>query len=312
MPTAIPRTAWQDPAKPILGPARKKPFQQGVVHYEGNWTRDQTPLDIPAYLRQMRAGYLAARGYSLGYGFGVVSDVRHPDDGTRWEIRGADINMASNPGRKWKDDNGTPTGNSNDWTGSVLLIGKAGVPASEKAAAAVRSIFAEWHAEAGTRPVRPFPHSVLDYTSCCGDAYRADLEQGRFDPAVAPPPPPPPVTIPGVPDMFHAIAPVRNSDTRAYPKAPVGPGEMSFGLNPAIPADAVAVAMNVVAISTSGPGYVTVWPGGPRPNTSVVNYQADGTAYNGALIVGVKDRAFNIYTQAKAHLIVDITGYWTA
>lgn len=112
--------------------------------------------------------------------------------------------------------------------------------------------------------------------------------------------------------MFHAIRPVRNSDTRAYPGAPVGPGEMSFGLSDAIPANAVAVAMNVVAISTAGDGFVTVWPGGSRTDTSVVNYRGDGAAYNGAMIVGVSGRNFGVYTHTPAHVIIDITGYWTA
>lgn len=189
MVAAIPRTDWQDPAQPVVGPTRRAPFQQGVVHYEGHGGRDVTPADIPRHLRAMQNAYLATRRYSLGYGFAVVSDVRHPDDGTRWEIRGTDLNMASNPGRKWKDDGGIPAGNANDWTGSILLIGPEGVPASEKAAASVRAIFTEWHAEAGTNPVPPFPHNVLDYTSCCGTAYIADLHAGRFDPQTVTQPP---------------------------------------------------------------------------------------------------------------------------
>lgn len=113
--------------------------------------------------------------------------------------------------------------------------------------------------------------------------------------------------------MFHPIRPVRNSDTRpgGYPGIPVGPGDMVWGLSDQIPADAVAVAMNVVAISTAGDGYVAVWPGGPRTNTSVVNYQGDGKAYNGSMLTGVMNRSFGIYTHTPAHIIIDITGYWT-
>jgi hypothetical protein len=29
-------------------------------------------------------------------------------------------------------------------------------------------------------------------------------------------------------------------------------------------------------------------------------------------VVGVTDHAFSIYTSAQAHLICDVTGYWTA
>lgn len=129
-----------------------------------------------------------------------------------------------------------------------------------------------------------------------------------------PPTPPTPIT-PGVPDMFHPIAPVRCADTRpniGWPGVPVGPGDMTFSLPDAVPAAAVAVAMNVVAISTAGDGFVTVWPGGPRTNTSVVNYRGDGHAYNGSMIVGVTNHSFGIYTHTPAHVIIDITGYWTA
>jgi hypothetical protein len=110
--------------------------------------------------------------------------------------------------------------------------------------------------------------------------------------------------------MFHPITPIRNSDTRRFPGHPVGPGDMTWALDPSIPANAVAVSMNVVAISDQ-PGFVTVWPGGPRPDASVVNYEAGG-AHNGSAIIGVSNQSFGIYTSAPAHLIVDITGYWTA
>lgn len=111
--------------------------------------------------------------------------------------------------------------------------------------------------------------------------------------------------------MFHAITPVRCSDTRTWPGHPVGPGDMTFGLPDVIPAGAVAVAMNVAAISTAGDGYVTVWPGGPRPNASILNYAGDGKAHNGATLIGISNRSFGIYLHTPAHVIIDITGYWT-
>jgi hypothetical protein len=119
------------------------------------------------------------------------------------------------------------------------------------------------------------------------------------------------LTASGVPDMFHVINPIRNSDTRIYPKVPVGPGEMTWDVSDQVPTNAVAVAMNVVAVEATVDGFVTVWPGGSRPDTSVVNFQGDKKAYNGSMIVGIRDRSFGIYTSQPAHLIVDITGYWT-
>jgi hypothetical protein len=204
--SAIPRVAWQDPTKQVSGPLRRQPFRQGVVHWEGNG-RNSTPADIAQHLRNMQSAYLRDRGYSLGYGFAVVSDVSHPDDGTRWQIRGAELNMASNLGAKWRDEGVIRrTENANDWTGSVLIIGPADRRASPKAAASVRNIFAEWHAQAGTSAVPPVAHGVMDYTTCCGPHYAADLAAGLFDPRVAPQPVPVP-PIQGDPDnmLVHLI-----------------------------------------------------------------------------------------------------------
>lgn len=111
--------------------------------------------------------------------------------------------------------------------------------------------------------------------------------------------------------MFTPIAPYRNSDTRTFGGKGVPAGEHTIALNPsAVPKGAVAVAVNVVAIPSGAAGFMTVWPSGPRPDTSIVNYEASG-AHNGAGIVGVADSHIRLYQSTVAHFIVDITGYWT-
>ena len=318
MVSAIPRTAWQGFTTPVTGPPRRKRFSQGVIHHEGA-NRDVTPRNIAAHLRSMQSSYLASRGYSLGYGFAVVSDVRHPEDGSRWEIRGTDLNMASNPGQKWNAERRLPAGNVNDWTGSIIIIGPTGVPVSPKAAAAIRTILAEWHAETGTVPVRPFPHSTTDYTACCGSVYRANLEAGLFDPRLSPPPPiptpVPPTPVPptqGVPDVFTPIPIFRNTDSRVFGGLGIAPNvEHRFALHPDIfPANTVAVALNLTLPSVVS-GYVTVWPDGePRRDTSVAQFDPTRPG-NGSIIVGVRDRHFKVWLSAGAHVICDISGYWT-
>ena len=110
--------------------------------------------------------------------------------------------------------------------------------------------------------------------------------------------------------MFVPIKPYRNSDTRPF-GGPAAPGNHVFGLDPAkIPANATAIAFTVVALDATEAGFVTVWPGGPRPDTSTVNYKGDRAAYAAGAIVGVSDRSFSIYNHTKCHLIVDVTGYW--
>lgn len=204
----IPRHSWQSAEQPVAGPARRQPFRQGIIHYEGV-TRDYVPADIGQHLLNMQAAYINSRHYSLGYGFACVSDPDHPNDGTLWEIRGFDLNMASNPGAKWNNLGRLPAGNVNDWTGSVLLIGRTGAHASPRAAAAVRGLFAEWHDAAGTMYRQPWPHSEVDWTSCCGDQYRADITAGLFNPTREEGPPDmltyiitPPAERPGAPWFY--------------------------------------------------------------------------------------------------------------
>lgn len=134
-----------------------------------------------------------------------------------------------------------------------------------------------------------------------------DMNLFRSDSAnVAPPTSP----ILGVPDMFHPIHPFRNSDTRVFGGAGLPAGEHKFGLN--IPKNAVAVAINVTMVNPKGAGFVTVWPDGPRPNTSCLNFDASPRATCNAAIVGLNNEGgLSIFNSVTGHIIVDVTGYWT-
>lgn len=111
--------------------------------------------------------------------------------------------------------------------------------------------------------------------------------------------------------MFQPIAPFRNSDTRGFGGAGVAPIAHRFGLNPAVfPANTVAIALNAAVVNPAAPGFCTVWTAGPRPDTSFINFPAGG-AWNGAIVVGIQDMAFFIQANVTAHLIADITGFWT-
>lgn len=174
------REEWQDPDLPITGPPPKARRTKGVVHWSGS---DSIPADKPAWLRSMQSDYVNNRGYSLGYGYLVTGD------GSDYEIRGADFNMASNPGDK-------VDGNANDWTLSILLDVTTTAAATPAAIETCRRIFAD----AGIVD-RPVPHSFYDYTACCGDIVRAQIDAGVFDisPTTPPIPPttPPPTGTPG-------------------------------------------------------------------------------------------------------------------
>ena len=111
--------------------------------------------------------------------------------------------------------------------------------------------------------------------------------------------------------MFQPIQPIRNSDTRAF-GVKLEPGKaQAWGLASTIPANVVAVALNVTVISPTKPGYLVVWPGGPTPPTATVNF-APGEVINGSAVIGVKSGKFNIeIAGSSAHVTVDVTGYWT-
>lgn len=290
MVTAIKRTAWQDPNQPVTGPARRQPFRQGVIHWEGAPDRTTLPADIAAFLRNMQASYLAHRQYSLGYGYAVVSQAGHPADGTLWEIRGTDLNMASNPGRK------LGSGNANDWTGSVIIMGPGNKPATPKAIQAVRTLFWEWHAEAGTQPVRPIPHMDLDWTSCAGPYFTDQVRNGTFDPT------PTNNTHTGDIDMNLLPTPVRMADTRIWPGKVSGTFQVDL---PANLKDAKAVFVTVTVVDAEAPGFITLWADGPVPTASNLNYH-DGNAVANTTLVGVVNGKFWVKTHAKTHLILDI------
>lgn len=88
-----------------------------------------------------------------------------------------------------------------------------------------------------------------------------------------------------------------------------------------IPDDATAVSYNVTVAQTEGVGYLQIdtWPGDPGA-TSTVNWTSDGeiVANSGIVLLGTAfdDHGFvSAYVGdtdgAAAHVIIDITGYFT-
>jgi hypothetical protein len=79
-----------------------------------------------------------------------------------------------------------------------------------------------------------------------------------------------------------------------------------------VPADARALALSVTAIA-AGRGYLTVYPcASGQPPTSNVNARPLGTPTpNLAIALLDVDRTVCIYSQNPAHLVVDMTGWWT-
>ena len=122
---------------------------------------------------------------------------------------------------------------------------------------------------------------------------------------------------------FVPLAPIRILDTRPdEPAAPDGPkgfvgagGQITLqvtGPLSGVPADAVAVSMNLTATAATGAGFVTVWPAGEAiPEASNLNIERAGQTIANLSVVRLgASGALNLFTQGGAHLIGDVSGYW--
>lgn len=98
---------------------------------------------------------------------------------------------------------------------------------------------------------------------------------------------------------------------------PVGIGQSEHvDLRSVVPADAIAVVVNLTITETRGPGFWTAFPtGGQQPNSSSVNADdANQTRANQAIVpVGLSGAAFGIdvFASYGGHLVVDVAGYFT-
>ena len=113
-----------------------------------------------------------------------------------------------------------------------------------------------------------------------------------------------------IPAGYVAINPGRIYDSRGVnftnPRLTAG---QQVTINSGQPG-ASAVGVNVVMTDTVGAGFLTAWPSGPRPNTSVMNSTVAGENIANFLHIPVApDGTFQIYTPNPTHTIVDIMGY---
>ncbi|HEY5334465.1 MAG TPA: family 43 glycosylhydrolase, partial [Mycobacteriales bacterium] len=82
----------------------------------------------------------------------------------------------------------------------------------------------------------------------------------------------------------------------------------SFG----IPADATAAVLTVTVANPAAAGFLTVFPtAAARPLAANVNYTARQVTGN-RVVVPLSDGQISIFSQARADVIVDVSGYFTA
>ena len=75
--------------------------------------------------------------------------------------------------------------------------------------------------------------------------------------------------------------------------------------------DAKAISANITAVGGDVPGYLTVWPCGPRPNTSTVNFVSGSAVANGAQVPVSADGSICVYANTNVQVIVDVNGWWS-
>ena len=117
--------------------------------------------------------------------------------------------------------------------------------------------------------------------------------------------------------LFVPVTPARLLDSR---QAPLGamPGanrtaEVPVANRFGVPASGVgAVVINTTITNAAGPGYFSVWPAQTyRPMASSLNATHAGQIIANHVIVPVSTAGFSIFTQSGAHLVADITGWYT-
>ncbi|HUS43203.1 MAG TPA: hypothetical protein VMY16_11100 [Ilumatobacteraceae bacterium] len=117
--------------------------------------------------------------------------------------------------------------------------------------------------------------------------------------------------------QYQALAPVRLIDSRdarvrgqRFPAGSIVQFDVA-GLG-GIPSSATAASMNLVAVSPTSGGFMTMWPcrnGDDPPLASNVNFRTGRNVANG-VTVGLFDQHICLYTIATAHFVVDVSGIW--
>lgn len=129
-------------------------------------------------------------------------------------------------------------------------------------------------------------------------------------PLEPPPEPSPPLTENA---MYYAVLPARIFDSRATGKIGAS-GTVVVPRASALPASGATTAVvNVTMVDATDPGWLTVWGGGPQPQTSDVNATRRGdTIANEIHVPLAADGSFRIFSSAGAHVLCDLKGYFRA
>ncbi|MBK5332495.1 MAG: CAP domain-containing protein [Ilumatobacteraceae bacterium] len=110
---------------------------------------------------------------------------------------------------------------------------------------------------------------------------------------------------------FVARPPTRLFDSRNGSK--LGPGaSVTLPIPAGVPADSVALALNVTVTESTGAGFVTEFPAGRvMPTSSILNVDQANQTRAAAGIFPVSGSGVALYVSGGGHIVVDLLGYFT-
>lgn len=126
--------------------------------------------------------------------------------------------------------------------------------------------------------------------------------------------------------VLISITPCRLADTRPAPNT-VGPRSSKLGAADTmtvdaqepgtdctgrIPPDATALSLNVTALGATEQSFLTIWPGGDRPNAASLNPAPGQPPVPNAVVTSLSiDQEFEIFNErGEVNLVVDANGYY--
>jgi hypothetical protein len=113
---------------------------------------------------------------------------------------------------------------------------------------------------------------------------------------------------------YMPITAQRVFDTRAPGfSRPLQRGEtITVAPPPGVPADAIALAINVTTTSPNQPGFFTAYAAGsPLPEASLLNTDRAGQTRAASSIAPVSSSGLSVYSHSGGNVIIDVTGWFT-
>ena len=76
-----------------------------------------------------------------------------------------------------------------------------------------------------------------------------------------------------------------------------------------VPAEATSVLLNVTAVNPSAEGFLAVWPSGPFPGTSNLNYRAGDVVPNMVFTPLANGQITVMASSGHPHVLIDVAAY---